>query len=62
MFFMAATTAALLPATENYFNQQIRQALKAGDLSQALTLLQEAERLGSNSARVTYMDKVQTLH
>lgn len=57
-----ATTVALLPATENYFNQQIRQALKAGDLSQALTLLQEAERLGSNSARVTFMDNVQTLH
>ena len=57
-----ATTAALLPATENYFNQQIRQALKAGDLSQALTLLQEAERLGSNSARVTFMDNVQTRH
>ena len=57
-----ATTVALLPATENYFNQQIRQALKADDLSQALTLLQEAERLGSNSARVTFMDNVQTLH
>ncbi len=57
-----ATTVALLPATENYFNQQIRQALKADDLSQALTLLQEAERLGSNSARVTFMDNVQTRH
>ncbi len=57
-----ATTAALLPATENYFNQQIRQALKAGDLSQALTLLQEAERLGSTSARTTFMDNVQPRH
>lgn len=57
-----ATTAALLPATENYFNQQIRQALKAGDLSQALTLLQEAERLGSSSARATFMDNVQPRH
>ena len=57
-----ATTAALLPATENYFNQQIRQALKAGDLSQALTLLQEAERLGSSSARTTFMDNVQPRH
>jgi len=58
----ATTSAALLPATENYFNQQIRQALKAGDLSQALTLLQEAERLGSNSARTTFMDNVQPRH
>ena len=58
----ATTSAALLPATENYFNQQIRQALKAGDLSQALTLLQEAEHLGSNSARVTFMDNVQPRH
>ncbi len=57
-----ATTAALLPATENYFNQQIRQAIKAGDLSQALTLLQEAERLGSSSARATFMDNVQPRH
>lgn len=57
-----ATTAALLPATENYFNQQIRQALKAGDLSQALTLLQEAELLGSSSARATFMDNVQPRH
>ena len=57
-----ATTVALLPATENYFNQQIRQALKADDLSQALTLLQEAERLGSSSARTTFMDNVQTRH
>ena len=57
-----ATTVALLPATENYFNQQIRQALKADDLSQALTLLQEAERLGSSSARVTFMNNVQPRH
>ena len=58
----AATTVALLPATENYFNQQIRQAVKAGDMSQALTLLQEAERLGSSSARATFMDNVQPRH
>jgi maltose operon periplasmic protein len=58
----AAPTVTLLPATENYFNQQIRQALKAGDLSQALTLLQEAERLGSSSARATFMDHVQPRH
>lgn len=57
-----ATTVALLPATENYFNQQIRQALKSDDLSQALTLLQEAERLGSSSARATFMDNVQPRH
>ena len=56
------TTVALLPATENYFNQQIRQALKADDLSQALTLLQEAEQLGSSSARITFMDNVQPRH
>jgi len=58
----ATTSAALLPATENYFNQQIRQALKAGDLSQALTLLQEAEHLGSSSARATFMNNVQPRH
>lgn len=48
-----------LPDTENYFNQQIEKAAKAGDMAHALKLIEEAERLGSRTARTTFINSVQ---
>ncbi|WP_312952079.1 maltose operon protein MalM [Superficieibacter sp.] len=63
----ATTTAAPAPAaksepvlndTEAYFNQAIKQAVAKGDVDKALKLLNEAERLGSTSARSTFISSV----
>lgn len=48
-----------LPDTESYFNQQIEKAVKHGDMAQALTLVEEAERLGSKTARPTFIHRIQ---
>lgn len=59
-----ATPAAAKPVepmlgeTENYFNQAIKDAVKAGDVDKALKLLNEAEYLGSTSARKTFIGSV----
>lgn len=53
------TKIAPLPETENYFNQQIKKAIKQGDMAQAMTLVEEAERLGSSSARSTFINSIQ---
>jgi len=63
---MAATTARapapepapLVNETESYFNQSIRQAVQQGNIDKALKLLDEAERLGSTSARQTFISSV----
>lgn len=55
----APAKAALLTETENYFNQQIKKAIKQGDMAQAMTLVEEAERLGSSSARPTFINSIQ---
>ena len=60
----AATTAApaksepVLNDTESYFNNAIKQAVKEGNIDKALKLLNEAERLGSTSARSTFISSV----
>ena len=63
----AATAAAPAPAkkaepvlndTEEYFNNAIKQAVKRGDVDKALKLLDEAERLGSTTARSTFISSV----
>lgn len=63
----AAPAAAPMPAakgepvlndTETYFNQAIKQAVNSGDIDKALKLLNEAERLGSTSARPTFISSV----
>ncbi|MEY7844557.1 maltose operon protein MalM [Klebsiella africana] len=63
----AAATAAAAPAaksepmlsdTETYFNNGIKQAVKQGDIDKALKLMNEAERLGSKSARSTFISSV----
>lgn len=63
----AATAAAAAPVaksepmlndTESYFNQAIKQAAAKGDIDKALKLLNEAERLGSKTARATFISSV----
>ena len=63
----AAPVAASAPAkksepmlndTESYFNKAIKDAVAKGDVDKALKLLDEAERLGSTSARSTFISSV----
>lgn len=60
----AATAAPAKPSepvlndTETYFNNAIKQAVKSGDVDKALKLLDEAERLGSTTARSTFISSV----
>lgn len=48
----------MLNDTESYFNNGIRQAVKAGDIDKALKLMNEAEKLGSTTARETFIGSV----
>lgn len=50
--------APMLDDSESYFNDAIKKAVKAGDVDKALKLLDEAERLGSKTARKTFIDSV----
>ncbi|WP_368900197.1 maltose operon protein MalM [Mixta calida] len=54
----AAKAEPMLNDTEKYFNDGIRRAVKAGDIDKALKLMNEAERLGSSSARATFISSV----
>jgi len=54
----AAKKEPVLSDTETYFNQAIKQAVAAGDVDKALKLLDEAERLGSTTARKTFISSV----
>jgi maltose operon protein len=55
---VAAPAEPLLNDTEAYFNQGIQQAIKAGDIDKALKLMNEAEKLGSKTARETFIGGV----
>ncbi|MDY1038504.1 maltose operon protein MalM [Lelliottia sp. CFBP8978] len=48
----------VLNDTETYFNTAIKQAVDRGDVDKALKLLDEAERLGSTTARSTFISSV----
>ncbi|TDS99381.1 maltose operon protein MalM [Erwinia rhapontici] len=50
--------APMLDDSERYFNDAISKAVKAGDVDKALKLLDEAERLGSKTARKTFINSV----
>ncbi|EKH6498570.1 MULTISPECIES: maltose operon protein MalM [Enterobacterales] len=50
--------AEILSGTEDYFNQAIKKSIDNGDIDSALKLLDEAERLGSKSARKTFIENV----
>jgi len=54
----ATPSAPLVEDTESYFNQSIRQAVDQGNIDKALKLLDEAERVGSTSARKTFISSV----
>lgn len=54
----AAKSEPVLEDTERYYNQAIKQAVAKGDVDKALKLLNEAERLGSSSARSTFISSV----
>lgn len=53
-----AKAEPIINETESYFNQNIRQAVNSGNIDKALKLLDEAERLGSTSARQTFISSV----
>ena len=48
----------MLTDSESYYNTAIKKAVAAGDVDKALKLLDEAERLGSKTARKTFIDSV----
>lgn len=54
----AAKSEPMLNDTESYFNKAIKDAVARGDIDKALKLLNEAERLGSTSARTTFVSSV----
>lgn len=54
----AAKSEPILNDTESYYNQAIKQAVDKGEIDKALKLLNEAERLGSTSARKTFVSSV----
>jgi maltose operon protein len=47
------------PESEALFEDAIRKAVAAGDVDRALRLLEDAERLGSRSARPAFIEAVQ---
>lgn len=53
-----ARAEPIMSDTEHYFNQKITQAVNSGNIDKALKLLDEAERLGSTSARQTFISSV----
>ncbi|ALB64266.1 maltose-binding protein [Cronobacter condimenti 1330] len=54
----AAKSEPVLNDTEAYFNRAIKDAVAKGDVDKALKLLNEAERLGSTTARQTFISSV----
>ncbi|EOH6334308.1 maltose operon protein MalM [Citrobacter koseri] len=54
----AKKSESMLNDTESYFNNAIKDAVAKGDVDKALKLLDEAERLGSTSARSTFISSV----
>ncbi|MFC0178750.1 maltose operon protein MalM [Thorsellia kenyensis] len=49
----------ILNETAQYFDNQIKNAVKADDIDKALRLLEEAEKLGSSTARDTFVKSVE---
>lgn len=56
----AQNVAPPAPTSEALFNDAIRRAVESGDVDRALRLLEEAERLGSRSARPTFIEAVKS--
>jgi hypothetical protein len=51
--------ASPAPTSEAMFNDAIVRAVETGDIDRALRLLEEAERLGSGSARPTFIEALE---
>jgi predicted lipid-binding transport protein (Tim44 family) len=51
--------ASPAPTSEAMFNDAIVRAVETGDIDRALRLLEEAERLGSSSARPTFIEALE---
>ncbi|MBC8947475.1 MULTISPECIES: maltose operon protein MalM [Xenorhabdus] len=54
----APVVKPVLNDTERYFNDAIKRAINNGDVDKALKLLDEAERLGSPTARETFIKMI----
>lgn len=54
----AKQSEPMLDDSDAWFNESIKKAVKAGDVDKALKLLDEAERLGSKTARKTFIESV----
>ncbi|MEN4892631.1 maltose operon protein MalM [Erwinia billingiae] len=54
----AKPSEPMLDDSDAWFNESIKKAVKAGDVDKALKLLDEAERLGSKTARKTFIESV----
>jgi hypothetical protein len=55
----APVAAPPAPTSEAMFNDAIVRAVEVGDIDRALRLLEEAERLGSSSARPTFIEALE---
>lgn len=51
-------SSQILDETSNYFDENIKSAVSKGDINKALQLLEEAERLGSKTARDVFVKSV----
>lgn len=51
----------MLPETEQFYLNEIKKAVAAKDIDKALTLVNEAERIGSSKARPTFVEAVKNL-
>ena len=54
----AKQSEPMLDDSDAWFNESIKKAVNAGDVDKALKLLDEAERLGSKTARKTFIESV----
>lgn len=54
----AKPSEPMLDDSDAWFNESIKKAVNAGDVDKALKLLDEAERLGSKTARKTFIESV----
>lgn len=57
----AAPAGSMLAETEALYNDMITKAVAARDIDKALKLVEEAERAGSASARLLFVEQVKTL-
>ena len=56
----AVSSAAMLPETETFYNQQIQKAVASGNIEKAMALTNEAERAGSRTAKQTFVNAIKS--